>query len=325
MAEYSFLHSGFTVNSEFRLFVSGNSQHPFRAKIFAEVVDHLIHQKGFQPLSILNQNPINSRCWLRSIHLQSVYPFLEFAFVIQFLRDMGSACFWDLHLVPESWITKPVRLILIDVDSTLIEQETIDEFATLTDHHGTIAQITRRAMDGELSFSEALAERVKLLKGVTLSAMETVFKRLRVRPEMEVFISKAQIQGIQVALVSGGFDFIVARLAKQLKISYFLANRLEFQDGRCLGIVPSDVVNDSAKRMFLLNLCEQLQMGSDDVMAIGDGANDIALMQTAKFGVGIYPKKILEPHVAVAIHHGSIGVLHYMIPSMKGSDHRDLK
>lgn len=185
------------------------------------------------------------------------------------------------------------RLVVMDVDSTLITQEVVE---LLADHAGTrdlVADVTERAMRGEIDFAESLRERVATLAGVPVSAFEDVLEKVTLTPGATGLVAELQRRGWTVALVSGGFEEIVAPLAARLGITHFRANRLEVEDGRLTGRTTGPVIDRATKEATLRDLAAAEGVAMADTVAIGDGANDLDMIGAAGIGIAFAAKPVV--------------------------------
>ena len=210
----------------------------------------------------------------------------------------------DLIVQPAAHRRK--RLLVADMDSTIIGQECIDELADYAGIKPQIAAITERAMQGELDFAQALAERVALLKGLEETVIQRCLaERIRPNPGAATLVRTMRTKGAETILVSGGFTSFVRPIAKMIGFDRFEANELEVGDGRLTGTIVGRIVDSSVKRDTLVDARERLGLQREETMAVGDGANDIAMVEEAGFGVAYRGKPAL---VAVADarldHHG---------------------
>ncbi|WP_277394949.1 phosphoserine phosphatase SerB [Cellulosimicrobium sp. SL-1] len=188
----------------------------------------------------------------------------------------------------------PVRLLVMDVDSTLIEQEVIE---LLADHAGTraeVAAVTERAMRGEIDFGASLRERVATLAGVPVEAFDDVRERATFTPGVRELVAEARRRGWEVALVSGGFEEVVAGLAAELGITRFRANRLEVSGGRLTGRTTGPVVDRAAKEAALREFAAELGLPMSATIAVGDGANDLDMIGAAGVGIAFAAKPVVR-------------------------------
>ena len=182
------------------------------------------------------------------------------------------------------------KIFLLDVDSTLINEEVIDLLAAQAGVSKEVSQITSSAMAGELDFSESLVKRVSLLAGLSITAIAQVQKKITLTNGAADLITALHSRGDIVAVVSGGFTEIISPLLATLKISKFKANSLEIIEGKLTGKVNGEIVDRRAKAEFLKELVALSGIPLSDTVAIGDGANDIDMIQSAGIGVAFCAK-----------------------------------
>ncbi|MCI3951475.1 MAG: serB [Burkholderiales bacterium] len=217
----------------------------------------------------------------------------------------------DYAFVPETRRLADFRLLVMDMDSTLITIETIDELADLVGLKQQVAAITARAMRGEIEYDESLRHRVALLKGLEASALERVYdERLKLTPGAETLLAAIKRAGIKILLVSGGFTRITERLKPRLGLDYTYANTLDSNDGKLTGEILGRIVNADGKRDELVRVRDAMGIDRSQVIAIGDGANDLKFMAEAGVSVAFHAKPIVRSHATYAINYvGLDGVL----------------
>ncbi|NMM99953.1 phosphoserine phosphatase [Bifidobacterium sp. DSM 109958] len=181
-------------------------------------------------------------------------------------------------------------LLVMDVDSTLIDEEVIDELGEAAGCGERIAEVTERAMRGELEFCDALRARVALLKGLPVSVFDTVYEHLHFTNGALALIDELHAHGWKVGVVSGGFHEVVDRLAADARIDYWLANRLGVADGALTGEVLGDIVCKTVKLHALQQWAKRDGIPMDQTVAVGDGANDIPMIQAAGLGIAFCAK-----------------------------------
>ncbi len=208
----------------------------------------------------------------------------------------------DLAVVPEGLGQRATRLIVMDVDSTLIQNEMIDVLAAEAGHEEDVAAITRQAMAGELDFAESLHQRAALLKGLDEGAFERARTKIQLTPGASTFIRTLNALGYRTAIVSGGFTEITQSLADELGIDYAFANTLEVVDGILTGRVVGDIVDRQRKADLVRELAAKEGISVGQVVAIGDGANDLAMLDTAGLGIAFNAKQVVQEAADTALN-----------------------
>ena len=207
----------------------------------------------------------------------------------------------------------PARLFVADMDSTMIGQECIDELADYAGLKDEVAAITERAMRGELDFAGALAERVALLKGLDQKAIVKC-RRARIRPNLgaATLVATMKRHGALTVLVSGGFNDFVRPICQELGFNRMKANDLGVEGGKLTGTTVGPIVDGAAKRRLAEQILEGMDAGPDSLIAIGDGANDIPMVELAGLGVGYRPKPALAEIADGVIRHHDLTALLWM-------------
>jgi phosphoserine phosphatase len=205
------------------------------------------------------------------------------------------------------------RLLLADMDSTMTEQECIDELAAEAGIGPRVAEITARAMNGELDFEAALTERVGLLEGLDAGIIGKVLsKRITLAPGGAELVATMRRDGAHTALVSGGFTDFTAEVARRLGFHEHRANRLLVENGRLTGKVALPILGRAAKVEAFQELTARLGIGADEVMAVGDGANDLGMLALAGAGVALHAKPSVAAECDIRINHGDLTALLYL-------------
>jgi len=200
------------------------------------------------------------------------------------------ACGVDVAIQPAALYRTPKNLLCLDMDSTLVQIEGIDALAKEAGVFKRVAGITHRAMNGEMSFPEALRERVALLAGLSAGALARVHKQAHLTPGARMLIRTLQSRGCKVAVLSGGFDYFASRIQKTLGLDYAYANHLEIQNGRLTGKIVGEVVDGARKRALLEMIAKKERVRANQVIAIGDGANDLPMLHAAGLGIAYHAK-----------------------------------
>jgi phosphoserine phosphatase len=215
-----------------------------------------------------------------------------------------AAAGYDCALVPQARRRDQVRLVAIDMDSTLITIECIDEIADLLGIRPEVARITASAMRGETDFRESLTRRVALLEGLPVAALERVYaQRLALSPGAETMLARFSAAGAKSLLVSGGFTFFTERLKARLDVDYTLGNELELADGRLTGRMVGDIVDEHAKADRFRRLAAELRGADGLTVAIGDGANDVAMLAEADVSIAYHAHSVVRAGASHAIDH----------------------
>ena len=205
------------------------------------------------------------------------------------------------------------KLLIADMDSTMIGQECIDELADVVGVKAHVAAITARAMNGEIPFEEALRERVALLKGLPSSVVaEVISERITITPGGVQLVATMRANGGHAALVSGGFTCFTNPVAAMIGFNENQANILEERDGKFTGTVREPILGKQAKADALVAITQRLGISPADTLAVGDGANDLAMIQLAGTGVALHAKPSVAAQARHRIDHGDLTALLYL-------------
>ena len=217
----------------------------------------------------------------------------------------------DWGFVEEGRTLGDFRLLAMDMDSTLIAIECIDEIADFAGRKAQVAAVTAAAMRGEIDWPESLRQRVAQLRGLEESALARVHdERLRFNPGAERLIAAAQRQGLRTLLVSGGFTFFTERVREKLRLDYAYSNVLVARDGRLTGEVSGPLVDAAGKAAHLARLKRELGLSRDQVIALGDGANDVPMLAEAGVSIAYHAKAVVRAKADYALDYAGLdGVL----------------
>jgi phosphoserine phosphatase len=200
------------------------------------------------------------------------------------------------------------------VDSTFVKGELIDELADLVGVKEQVAAITARAMRGELDFKQALAERVRLLEGLPFEKAKALADSAQLMPGADRFVRVLQGLGYRVGLVSGGFDFFVDELKRRFGLDFAFSNELEVVDGKLTGRVRGAVVDAERKAQVLRDMAQAYHLRLGQTVAVGDGANDVLMLQTAGLGIAFRAKPKLQEVAHMSLnHHERLDTLLYLM------------
>lgn len=217
---------------------------------------------------------------------------------------------FDINALPEAFAATQPGLLVTDMDSTLISIECIDEIADFMNIKPQVAEITEAAMQGEIDFETSLRKRVSLLKGLDVSVLERVYdERLQLNPGAEIMVKTLKQSGIRLALVSGGFTFFTDRLKQRLGLDFTQANVLAEKDGKLTGEVDGPICGAQAKADFLQQCCDKLGLTPKQAIAVGDGANDLLMMEPAGLSVAYHAKSKVQLQADTAINHNGLDAI----------------
>ena len=209
----------------------------------------------------------------------------------------------DYGFVPPGRSLREIGLVVMDMDSTLITIECIDEIADMQGLKPGVAAITEAAMRGELDFAESLRRRVALLEGLDEHALQRVYdERLGLSPGAETMLAALKSHGIRTLLVSGGFVFFTERLRARLGLDYTRANTLETANGKLTGKVSGKIIDAQGKADSLVNIRDELGLKPEQVIAIGDGANDLKMMAQAGTSIAYHAKPVVRDQADYALN-----------------------
>ncbi len=219
----------------------------------------------------------------------------------------------DVAVQPANLLRRGMRLIVLDVDSTLIQGEVIEMLAARAGHEAEVAAVTEQAMRGEIDFEQSLRTRVKLLAGLDAGVLDEVYDQIVMTPGARTMVRTLRRLGYRFAIVSGGFTHITDRLAEDLGIHYSRANELEIVDGRLTGEIVGDVVDRAGKAQALREFAEKVGVPEEAVIAIGDGANDLDMLNAAGLGIAYNARPIVQRAADTSVNVPYLDAIVYLL------------
>jgi phosphoserine phosphatase len=248
---------------------------------------------------------------------EAVQPVAARAYRLRNARQKNQVAAWcEARRIDHAWMPEgrrfaDLKLLAMDMDSTLITIECIDELGDLAGKKAEIAAITAQAMRGEIEYRESLRRRVAALAGLGESSLATIYdERVKLTPGAEALIASCKKQGVKLLLVSGGFTFFTERLKERLRIDYTISNVLEVRDGSLTGALVGRIVDADAKARKFREVARALRASPDQTVAIGDGANDLEMLREAGVSVAFRAKPVVRAHATCALNWSGLdGVL----------------
>ncbi len=220
--------------------------------------------------------------------------------IAEYCADAGL----DFAFVEPSIQLASFGLVAMDMDSTLLAVESIDEIADMHGIKPQVAEITQRTMRGEIVFEESLRQRTALLHGLEEEALQKVYDtRVRLSPGAEKMLQRMKAAGIRTMVISGGFTFVTDRIKAKLNLDYAAANTLEIADGKLTGRVLGKIIGAEGKAEVLKKVSEELGLKREQIIAIGDGANDLKMMDEAGVSIAYHAKPIVQEKATYALNH----------------------
>jgi len=211
-----------------------------------------------------------------------------------------------IDVIAQTTLRRKKKLIIADMDSTIVQGETLDELAAFAGVGDKIADLTVRAMNGELGFTEALKTRVAMLEGLNESFLNETMKGVKLNPGAKELIATMHANGAFTALISGGFSFFTDRIREHVGFHMSLGNKLEIIDGALTGQVIPPVVTKDTKLEMLIDMAASQELGMTDTFAIGDGANDVPMLKAAGMGVAYHGHPVARENACARLDHSDL-------------------
>ncbi len=219
----------------------------------------------------------------------------------------------NVSLKKDDMFNKPKRVVVFDCDSTLIQGEVIDEMAKIAGVGECVRAVTAKAMNGDMDFTQAIQERIRLLKGITEAQLKSIFDTVHLTPGAEDLIATLHSMGFKIAVISGGFSFFTDYLKKRLHLDYVFANELEIKNGVVTGEIRGKIIDAQSKGDILGQIAEMENISKDQIVAVGDGANDRFMLQNAGLAIAFNPKETLKEYSDGMLNCDNISGLLYFL------------
>ena len=230
----------------------------------------------------------------------------------------------DLAVQDDTLFRRNKRLIVFDADMTFLQCEVIDEMGKLAGVETEMVKITRLAVNGEMDFKEALVKRVKLLEGLPSDQLDELFERIPLTPGAVDLVTILKYLGYKIAIVSGGFEFFIEKLRQKYGLDYGFANKLKIENGKITGELEGEVIDALAKERILISLAKREGFTLKQVVAVGDGANDIHMLARAGLGIAFNAKPIVQKHARASINRSNLELILYFL-GYNGKDLQELR
>lgn len=292
------------------------------ARVSSITVEHGLNIDNIQRLSgrpslVDNNQPPKSSCLQFSVRGTT----LDLAKLRSDFLHISSELDVDVAFQEDNVFRRNRRLVVFDMDSTLIEAEVIDLLAEAAGTGDMVADITERAMRGELDFNASFRERLAMLKGLDESVLADVAERLPMTEGVERLMKSLRVLGYKTAILSGGFTYFARHLQDKLGIDYVYANELEIVNGKVTGNVAGEIVNGERKASLLREIAKRENVALDQVIAVGDGANDLPMLSIAGLGIAFRAKPLVQQNARLSISTLGLDSILYLL----GLSEKDLE
>lgn len=260
---------------------------------------------------VINQVTVKKVTWLDkpyAIDLYITQTHKEYKDYIKFLYNLLKTYLQDIQIdiIIQPQAGRKKLLLCADMDSTLIQQETIDELSNELHIKDKIHKLTKQTMEGNVDFTASIIARTKLLKNLPIDKLTAINKQLSLQAGAETLIRTMQANNAQCAIISGGYDLTVSHIAKRLGINYHYSNRLELAENKLTGELLEPILDASQKAQILRKLQTQLNIPNHMTIAVGDGANDLQMLEAAGLGVSFQGKEILQQRILAQIKYTNL-------------------
>ncbi len=242
----------------------------------------------------IEKTSLTARDQLISITLEVDLRGADIEVIKRKLKDEIEKSGLDVVIQPYEIAKEEKRLIVFDMDSTLVDAEIIDELAKVAGVEAEVRKLTEKAMNGEIDFKKALEERVKLLKGLPVEIMERIYENIKLTEGAKELIESLKKAGYKVALISGGFTYFTEKLKRELKLDYAFGNELEIKDGKLTGRIKGRIITAEEKAKIIEEIAKKEGISRENIVAVGDGANDKIMIEKAGLGIAFNAKKALR-------------------------------
>ncbi len=235
------------------------------------------------------------------------------------LRHVGESVGMDIVVQSESGSKYRKRLVVFDMDSTIVDAEIIDELAKAGGVGKQVAEITAKGMEGKMDFKDSLRKRVSLLEGLPVSALEDIRDHMKLTPGSEELLTALKAMGFKLALISGGFTYFTDELKDKLGFDYAYANELVIKNGKLTGEVTGEIIDSEKKAKIVQEIMKKENLSKEEVVAVGDGANDRIMLKNAGLGIAFNAKEVLKKVADGSITKNNLKGLIYCL----GIDEKD--
>ncbi len=277
---------------------------------FLEEIYHLLHTIGARVESLHDLHSEKLKAIDINVMISDFQDHENFKFQ---LMDISNRYQIDTAFMPLDESRSKKRLIVFDMDSTLIQHEVIDEMALQYGIGDQVKSITERAMNGELNFNQSLTERVSLLKGFPKEEMEKILQRLKLTPGAKELIAELKKRGFKTAIISGGFKYFAESIKTKLEIDYAFANDLAWDDRKLSGHVLTPILNAEEKARLLEELAQKEGLSLEETIAVGDGANDLPMLSKAGMGIAFHAKEKVKREAPHQLSFGPMTSILYFL------------